>query len=411
MGRTKKESNECTNIVQYEVKYHNDLNLLNFSKFKEKELDLFFALCYKANEQNTNILEINFDELKKIINYNHVGIARFTEYLESINDKLLTMKLKFKSEKKTTAFVLFNMYSIDHTEKNIVIQVNDSFSYMLNNFIQQYSKMDLIQFSQLNSTYSKNLFRLLKQFSSTGWYEISIEKFREELGVPTTYRMTHVDVRVLKPIKQDLEKYFPDFQIEKIKEGKSIKKLKFSWKVEKERTRSKSKKEVVISEELDNAIKKAMQNRFIKPFLNAKNLQKILNHFQKEKVVIEGLKFAYKNINTEFKNINYLIKTIESSKLEPKLVVSEVEEVKESSLKSESKRKKNKVESKNKFENLDEYTKLKVEEIALNDLEKDVPAFNIEVMLEMKEKQKDLYYLTLKKYLSNAIEKVEKGEK
>ena len=138
-----------------------------------------------------------------------------------------------------------------------------------------------------------------------------------------------------------------------------------------------------------------MQNRFIKPFFYAKNLQKILNHFQKEKVVIEGLKFAYKNINTEFKNINYLIKTIESSKAEPKLVVSEVEEVKELSSKSESKRKKTNIEPKNKFEDLDEYTKLKVEEIALNDLEKDIPAFNFVVMLEMKEKQKDLYYSTL----------------
>lgn len=406
MGRTKKESKECTNIVHYEVKYHNDLNLLNFSQFKEKELDLFFALCYKANEQNTNILEINFDELKKIINYNHVGIARFTEYLEGINDKLLSMKMKFKNEKKTTAFVLFNMYSIDHDEKNINIQVNENFSYILNNFIQQYSKLDLLQFSQLNSTYSKNLFRLLKQFASTGWYEISIDKFREELGVPTKYRMTHIDTRVLEPIKKDLEIYFPNFKIEKIKEGRSINKLKFSWKVEKEKINN--KKEIKISEELDNAIRKALKNRFIEPFLTAKNMQKILNYFKNEKVVIEGLKFAYKNINKEFKTINYLIKTIKSSIEEPKLVVSEeiVEKPKKIVRKKKVEIQKEEIQYK-KFEEYDEFEKLKIEEKALNKLEKDVPALNIENMLNLKDKSKELYYSTLKKYIDEILKEGE----
>lgn len=406
MGRTKKESKECTNIVHYEVKYHNDLNLLNFSQFKEKELDLFFALCYKANEQNTNVLEINFDELKKIINYNHVGIARFTEYLESINDKLLSMKMKFKSEKKTTAFVLFKMYSIDHTEKNITIQVNESFSYILNNFIQQYSKLDLLQFSQLNSTYSKNLFRLLKQFSNTGWYEISIEKFREELGVPPKYRMTHIDTRVLEPIKKDLEIYFPNFKIEKIKEGRSISKLKFSWKVQKEKISN--KQEVKISEELDDAIRKALRNRFIEPFLTAKNMQKILNYFKNEKTVIEGLKFAYKNINKEFKTLNYLIKTIQSSIEEPKLVVSE--EISEEIIEKPKKRgRKKKVEVQEevhykKFEEYDDYEQLKIEEKALKRLEIDIPALTVEKMLKLKETNKDIYFSTLEKYIEEVIQ-------
>jgi len=419
-----KKSNECSNIKHYEVKYHNDLNLLNFSKFKDKELDLFFALCYMANEQNTNEIEVSFDDLKEVISYSHGGLTRFTQYLESINDKLISMKMKIRTQNNLIAFVLFNRYNIDYVKKKITIQVNDSFSYILNNFIQQYSKMDLIQFSKLNSTYSKNLFRLLKQFSSTGWYEISIEKFKEELGVPSTYRMTNIDNRVLKPIQEELVNYFNDFQIEKIKEGRSIKKLRFSWKVSKEKISSREINEIVISEELNKAIEKAKRNMYIKPFLTPKNILKLQKHF-KEDILKKGLNFAYNTINKEFKSLNYLIKTIESSIPKEALVIEEyeiidsdetinknrkVKDIQEAEI-IEVKPKKRGRKKKIKFSELDEFDKLKVEENSLAKLEKDVPAFNMKIMLEMKDQRPELYYSTLEKYIELAITELkEKGE-
>ncbi|MGL6100884.1 MAG: RepB family plasmid replication initiator protein, partial [Fusobacteriaceae bacterium] len=46
------------------VKYNNNLNLFSFAGFKEKELDIFFTICYKLKERGDNIVEINFNELK-----------------------------------------------------------------------------------------------------------------------------------------------------------------------------------------------------------------------------------------------------------------------------------------------------------------------------------------------------------
>ena len=48
------------------VKYHNDMNNVSFVGFKEKELDLFFSLCFKAKEQGTNMIKIDFSELKTL---------------------------------------------------------------------------------------------------------------------------------------------------------------------------------------------------------------------------------------------------------------------------------------------------------------------------------------------------------
>lgn len=36
------------------VKYHNDMNKVNFGNFSTKELDLFFSICFKLKEIGTD---------------------------------------------------------------------------------------------------------------------------------------------------------------------------------------------------------------------------------------------------------------------------------------------------------------------------------------------------------------------
>ncbi|MGL4999962.1 MAG: RepB family plasmid replication initiator protein [Cetobacterium sp.] len=65
------------------VRYNNDLNSVTFGSFKEKELDLFFSICFKLKELGTDEVEISFKELKELSDYSNRNVRRFINDLES----------------------------------------------------------------------------------------------------------------------------------------------------------------------------------------------------------------------------------------------------------------------------------------------------------------------------------------
>ena len=52
------------------------------------------------------------------------------------------------------------------------------------------------------------MYRLLKQFRTTGYYKITVEEFRRLLDIPKNYRMSEIDKKVLMHIKKELPNYF-----------------------------------------------------------------------------------------------------------------------------------------------------------------------------------------------------------
>ena len=80
------------------------------------------------------------------------------------------------------------------------------------------------------------MFKLLAQYNTTGIYNISIDDFRKKLDIPRSYRMTHINKSVLTPILTELPSYFKNLKLEKIKKGRNIDRLKFTFSPRKERT-------------------------------------------------------------------------------------------------------------------------------------------------------------------------------
>lgn len=349
------------NLVKYHndsiVKYHNDLNSVNFKGFKEKELDIFFSICLRMKEQGTNIITFSFSELKELSDYRHRSLAKFMNDLDNIYKKLINLNLKYEDEEKLLRFVLFSEYEIDKKEKIMKIKANEKFEYILNNFMGNYTKFDLIDFVNLKSTYSKNMFKTLKQYN-TGWCDLTVEDFRNILDVPEKYRFSEIDKKVLKPISEELPKYFKGLKYEKIKKGKAIERIKFTWEQKKifEKENFNDSDcfegeivEIKISENLNKAIEKAKKNRFILPLFTNENVEKLINQFEEE-VLIKGLNKAYKEIQQEIKSINYLIKTIESS-LDNKKIIVERKNVEELKIEENVENTKKEV-TKEEFENL-----------------------------------------------------------
>ena len=131
------------------VEYDSKMNSLSFGKFKEKELDLFFSICYKLKNEGVNEIVLSFQELKELSNYSRNDIKRFTKDLESAYTKLLDVKFEIiLSPGVKEKFVLFTSYRIDENQKEIKIRLNQDYSFILND-IEKFTKFDLMEFAGL----------------------------------------------------------------------------------------------------------------------------------------------------------------------------------------------------------------------------------------------------------------------
>lgn len=218
------------------TKYHNDLNTVALRKFNSVELDLFISICTQMKDKETKIITFNFEDLKDLAEFSSTDTRDLIKYLDTIYKKLIETSIKLGDEKKWTRFVLFNEFTIDTLEKYVSIQINDKFKWILNEISSNFTKFELKEFVNLKSSYSKECYRRLKQYRFTGVWKVNIEDLRYLLDIPETYRMTDIDARVLRPIKNELGDIFENLNIEKIKsksQGRAIKSLKFTFKPEK----------------------------------------------------------------------------------------------------------------------------------------------------------------------------------
>lgn len=270
------------------VVIHNDFNNVSLRGLKEKELDLLISLCYKLKDEGIEEIKLPFEELKKLSKYEGKDNQRFVKDLDSVYKKLIELNFKYEDENKIIRFVLFKSYEIDKNEKNVTIAVNEKFKYVLNQLTGNFTKFELNQFVSLNSQYSKNIFRLLKQFSNTGWREFLIDEFRRLLDIPEKYRISEIDKYVLnEKIIKELSESFNNLKVIKLKNGRSVYKIRFEWTVEK-------KEEVEV---LPKTAKEKIAQNVIKQVEEAQNNKIDLKN--KKVVTQEEFELLYKTYLTE----------------------------------------------------------------------------------------------------------------
>lgn len=211
------------------IKYHNDMNTVSFSLFNNREQSLFFSICSLMSNQGLDKVIFSFDQIKKLSSVTFQTEEEFIKHLVSTNNKFMKLNGKFERDGKIIQFVLFPTFIIDPQEKKMTIGINQEFSYILNEVTRIFTIFELQEFNSLKSTYSKHLFRLLKQFKSTGFMAISIEEFKNQLGYPEWYKICDIDKQVLRYCIKELPRYFPDLEIKKMKEGRRIKGFQFTF--------------------------------------------------------------------------------------------------------------------------------------------------------------------------------------
>ena len=238
------------------VKYHNDLsNQIIIKTLNANELNFFMAICSKMRDKETEEIVFTFKNLKELVKWTSNDNKDFIKSLENTNRKLIALNFRFEDEIEIVQFVLFPTFTINKDMKTLTVAVNKKFAFLLNNLSSNFTRFELENFTILQSKYSKYLYKELMKFKSTGYMIMSIEEFRNKLDIPIKYRMSEINKFVLKPIEQEIPNILKGFKIDKIKKGKSIEKIEFSFTAIKKET---LKDEIieVVEEKIINTVKK-----------------------------------------------------------------------------------------------------------------------------------------------------------
>lgn len=226
------------------VKYHNDLNSISTRNWKAVETDIFFSIIAKAKNNKEKIIELDKDELIRLSNYEGKDNDRFVKILLELVDHVSQLKYKkYEREDNKNKLIVMNLFdqfeftwSDDFSEVAGKIKVSESFNYILNNFDINFTSFELEQYTKLRSTYSKALYRQLKQYRKRGVRKFTVDEFKYLMAIPKSYKPVDIDRRVINIAMKELKNIFNDLHIKKEKlkkKGSPIAFYVFEWTPEK----------------------------------------------------------------------------------------------------------------------------------------------------------------------------------
>lgn len=223
-------------MANIKVRYKNELNLVPMRNFDSVEMNLFFSICAKMKDKGLSKVQFTFEDLRELSAYKPTSIKRFSDDLEAVYNKMLQLTYRTEEAGIREKFILFTGYRIDENNQTVDISVNPELAYIINELSSEFTKFELQEFTGIRSSYAKTMYRLLKQYRSTGFYIVKIEDFREILSIPNSYQMSDIDKQVLKPIKNELSEFFDPLKIKKIKarKGNRIAMIEFRFKEKQE---------------------------------------------------------------------------------------------------------------------------------------------------------------------------------
>jgi len=220
------------------VKHHSELNTIPLRSFTAIEMNLFFSIISRMRDKNNQVVRFTFPQLKELSNYKATANKNFLNDLRSTYTKLIRLNFgrTSKSGLRFEAFVMFTDFDIngDAEEPYVDIKLHKKALPLLNE-LDSWVRYSLQQFNDLQSSYSKTMFRLLKQFRTTGYAYFTKEDLHELLDIPKSYNQGTIDQRVFSPIRKELTPLFRGLSIRKKYgkgRGKPVVGYQFSFKAE-----------------------------------------------------------------------------------------------------------------------------------------------------------------------------------
>ena len=304
------------------VKYNNSLNKLKMGKLEEKELELFFALCLELKEKGTDDVFINITDFKNRYNMGRSNV-RFEKYLKVVLDKFLETKMIIKTDKTLEMGNFFRKFKIDFQKNLLYVQVDNDYSFILNDLVEMYTQFSFKQYQELKSKYAKRLMPRLAQWNGTKSIEFEKEDLFEILGASESYKndLSSFNKRILKPASTELKTVFYNLKVKPIKNNNKnttnkIKSYLFSWSTKPKEIIEVAEevKTLEISKTLKTLLDEAIKNSKLEILEKPSVLEYLLKHYE-ENIIILGIKqLLNSNIKTKIKTRKYITSILDKLK-------------------------------------------------------------------------------------------------
>ncbi|WP_181566393.1 replication initiation protein [Helicobacter monodelphidis] len=203
------------------VKYHNDFNKLNLNGFSELQQNILFGLIFAIKDKKETIM-LDYGQIKEFTKNSKLTGQELWKQAQELEKNL--SKLDFTIIKpcedskifERATYNLFKKFSLfystsdnnpDNPNKSlgqIEVKINEEFAYLINELTANFTRFELAEFIALSGKYTKTLYRLLKQFRSTGLLHIEWKEFLRVMDIPESYKICDIERQILKPAIKEL---------------------------------------------------------------------------------------------------------------------------------------------------------------------------------------------------------------
>ncbi|WP_285658553.1 replication initiation protein, partial [Helicobacter bizzozeronii] len=184
-------------ISEKYVSFHNDVNSVSLGKLGALETNLLFAIFHRLKEKQDKLLVFDTNEIKTMVHAVKISQSELSSVVKRLWKNIRLANFWILLPKRDENHMLFKTFAINYHDtqktqvKSMEIQVNmPYFGYLLNFLNAHFTSFELLEFQNINGKYAKTLYRLLKQWKSTGappkkkWSE-----FRELMGIPEKVKL------------------------------------------------------------------------------------------------------------------------------------------------------------------------------------------------------------------------------
>lgn len=228
-----KNKNEVT-------QYKNEVNGIPMRSWTAEEMNIFFAILTQMRDKGTRKLEFDKYQLQELIDYTHHHNKLFSNTMQSLGKKIQSLTYYESTSNSFLMMPLFTLFKsqwkADLSDVKLTVAVNPDFEYILNGWQESHwTKFMYDEFLQIESTYSKTLFRLLKQWRTKGKREFSIQEFRLLMDIPDSYSLGMINTRIVAKSVKDLQPYFSGLKVKIVKSnkrGNPVVGYEFTWQAE-----------------------------------------------------------------------------------------------------------------------------------------------------------------------------------
>ncbi len=199
------------------IKYENTLNRIPLSGLNGEDLDIFMYICSQVRDNGDTLLKLRYADIKRSIGREKYKNEYFTEVLRNISKKLLAINVCFSDNYAFEQFNLFvtfkasvepyqdSRFGGDVEGCTLIVRVNPDYIALFNELNIRFTAFELKEYVQLDSKYTKNLYRLLKQWRTQGKTQsYKVEELRTLMDCPENYQQKYFMRDMINPAVKEL---------------------------------------------------------------------------------------------------------------------------------------------------------------------------------------------------------------